>query len=499
MSVGPLLSVQKVSKSFAGVQVLYDVSLDLNPGEVVGLLGENGAGKSTLLNIISGNLSLDSGGLSWEGEAVHFSNAAVALRLGISQIYQELSAIGGLSVMENLFLGDYGANRFGIVGRRKMASDARRLLARVGADHIAPEATLARLGIADQQMVEIAKAVSRNSRLVLMDEPTSSLTIHEVDRLLRMVREMRESGVSVVFISHRLEEVLNVADRAVVLRDGRVVSDRPIQQVRRDTLLADMAGREFYFGDHKPIMPAPDSSVLMSVRDLEDESGRGPFTFDLKAGEVLGVFGLVSSGRTELLQMLCGCRSRTKGTIEVADRETGPKSPAEAWRRGIAYLPEDRKQNGIFPQLTVRENLVLSCRNATGAQLTGTRMENATAAKMYEQLGIRAAGLDQEIRYLSGGNQQKTILARCLAVKPRILLLDEPTHGIDIRTKAELYNTIETLAGEGMGIVFVSSEIPEILAVASTVLVISQGRQVLTLPNQGLDDKTLLEAAFYRA
>lgn len=492
----PLLSLRNISKSFSGVRVLHNVNLDLCSGQVVALLGENGAGKSTLMNIASGGLSPDEGALIWEGGTVSFPNTAAALHLGISHIYQELSAIGALSVMENLYLNEYRSSGWGIINRRKMATDAKRLLASLGAAHIEPEIEIARLGIADQQMVEIAKAVSRNARLVIMDEPTSSLTVHEVATLMRIIREMRSNGVSVVFISHRLEEALGVADRAVVLRDGSVVSDRPIRETQRSTLLADMAGRAFSFSERKPVMPGPDAQVLVSVGEVENGPGLGPFTFDLRAGEILGVFGLVSSGRTELMQILCGLRLPTKGTIKFFDGSPGPKSPAEAWRRGLAYLPEGRKENGIFPQLPVAENLILSRRNARRAVLAGTKSERLSASQAYRQLGIRAAGIDQEIRYLSGGNQQKAILARCLGVSPRVLLLDEPTHGVDVRTKAQLYETIGNLAAQGIGLVVVSSEIPEILLIASTVLVLARGSQVLLIPNEGLSDRMLLEAAF---
>jgi ribose transport system ATP-binding protein len=492
----PLLSIRGVSKSFSGVRVLHNVNLDLFAGEVVALLGENGAGKSTLMNIVSGSLAPDEGTLGWEGDPLSLASTAAALRLGISHIYQELSAVGALSVMENLYLDDYRANRWGVVNRRKMATDARELLAGLGATHIQPETEMAQLGIADQQMVEIAKAVSRNARLVIMDEPTSSLTVHEVATLLAIIREMRAKGVSTVFITHRLEEALTVADRAVVLRDGMVVSDRPIRETRRDTLLADMAGRAFSFTSRKAVMPGPDAPILLSVRAIEADSGLGPFSFDLKQGEILGVFGLVSSGRTELLQMLCGLRRPTRGSIELFDGRSVPKSPVEAWRRGVAYLPEDRKQNGIFPQLPVVENISLSRRNAGRVALAGTRLEAETAARIYQKLGIRSTGLAQEIRYLSGGNQQKTILARCLAVSPRVLLLDEATHGVDVRTKAQLYDIIDNLAREGIGLVVVSSEIPEILAIASSILVLAHGRQILLVPNEGLSDRALLEAAF---
>lgn len=492
----PLLCLRGISKAFAGVEVLHDVSLDLFPGQVLALLGENGAGKSTLMNIVSGNLQPDRGSFHWNGGPVHLPTASAALRLGIAHIHQELSTVPALSVMENLFLDNYRANRWGFINRRRMLGEAQGLLARVGGEHINPEAPVSELGIADQQIIEIAKALSGDVRLLIMDEPTSSLTAHEVTVLLRVVREFRDRGVSLVFISHRLEEALAIADRAAVLRDGRLVSDRPIADTNRQCLIDDMAGRAFSVTERHPVQPDPRSPVIMSVRELTAPGGYGPFSFELKAGEVLGVFGLVSSGRTELLEMLGGVRRCVAGTVTLFDGKDRPASPAHAWRRGIGILPEGRKRNGIFPKLSVQENISVSLRNARRQALAGTRAERQTARRFFERLGIRAAGLEQEIVYLSGGNQQKAILARCLAVGPRVLLLDEPTHGVDVRTKGQLYQMIDDLAGQGIGVVMVSSEIPEILAVASTILVLARGKQTLSLRNDGLDDRTLLQAAF---
>ncbi|MBV9490214.1 MAG: sugar ABC transporter ATP-binding protein [Verrucomicrobia bacterium] len=492
----PLLSLRGISKAFAGVEVLHDVSLDLFPGQVLAVLGENGAGKSTLMNIASGSLPPDHGSLHWNGSPIHLPNASAALRLGIAHIHQELSTVPALSVMENLFLDNYRANRWGFIDRRRMLADARGLLARVGGEQIDPERQVSELGVADQQIIEIAKALSGEVRLLIMDEPTSSLTAHEVAALLRLIRELRDHGVSLVFISHRLEEALAIADRAAVLRDGRLVSDRSIGETNRQRLIADMAGRAFSVAERRPVQPRPGAPVVMSVRDLTGTGGYGPFSFALRAGEVLGVFGLVSSGRTELLEMLCGERKCLGGTVTLFDGQNRPASPTEAWRRGIGILPEGRKRNGIFPKHSVQENIAVTFRNARRQNLAGTRTERQTARRFFERLGIRAAGLEQEIIYLSGGNQQKAILARCLAVGPRVLLLDEPTHGIDVRTKGELYQMIDDLAGQGIGIVMVSSEIPEILAVASTILVLARGKQTLILRNDGLDDRTLLEAAF---
>jgi ribose transport system ATP-binding protein len=493
---GPTLSLRGIGKRFSGVEVLHSVDLDFYPGQVLALLGENGAGKSTLMNIVSGALPPDTGGMIWQGTEVDLTNTVNAIRPGISHIHQELSCISALSVMENLFLGDYQSNQWGLVSRRKMARETRKLLDRVDGQHIAPETLVGGLRIADQQIVEIAKALSRDVRMLLMDEPTSSLTPHEVAALFRIVRELKSQGVSIVFITHRLEEIFELVDRVAVLRDGKLVADHGINQTNLPELLSDMAGRAFSFADQSPIDFAESNPVLLAVDQAIDEAGYGPYSFKLHAGEVLGVFGLVGSGRTELLEMLCGLRRLQSGSLRLLDTGQAPHNMPAAWRRGLAFLPEGRALNGIFPQLSVRENIALSVRNSKRYPLAQSNQERQIVNRLFSRLAIRAHHPNQEIVTLSGGNQQKAILARCLTISPRVLLLDEPTHGVDVRTKGEFYRMIEELAGQGLGIVMVSSEIPEIKALASTVLVLARGKQSLLCRNTGLTDKTLLEAAF---
>ncbi len=492
----PLLRLRNVSKGFAGTLALREVSLDFLPGQVLALLGENGAGKSTLLNVVSGALTPDGGTLEWDGVPVHPAGVAAALRRGISHIHQELSGILALTVMENLFLNDYRANRWGMVGRRRMRADARAALARVGGERISPAAPLGSLGIADRQIVEIAKALSGNLRLLAMDEPTSSLTAHEADALLRIIRDLRAAGVSVVFVGHRLEEALAVADRVATLRDGKLVSDRPVAETSRERLINDMTGRVFSMAERYPVQPPANAPVALAAKALRGAGGYGPFSFEVREGEVLGVFGLVSAGRTELLETLCGARRIVGGSLTVFDGGGPPASLGESWRRGIGLLPEDRKRQGIFPTLPIRENVALTTRNARRRLLAGTRDERRTVRRLAERLQVRSAGLDQPIVYLSGGNQQKAILARCLAAGPRLLLLDEPTHGVDVMTKAELYRMLDEESRRGLATVLVSSELPEVLALSSTVLVLAKGRQTFLGRNDGLTESTLLEAAF---
>jgi ribose transport system ATP-binding protein len=490
----PTLAVRGIRKAFGGVAVLHGLDLDVRGGEILALLGENGAGKSTLSNIIAGALHADQGTIALDGHACDWAGPRDALQAGIALVHQELSTVRSLSVAENIFLGDYCADRRGFIDRAAMRQRARMLLDEVGAAHIRTAARAGRLGTADQQLVEIAKALTREVRVLMMDEPTSSLTPHETEALFRVMRRLAARGVAVIFISHRLEEVFAVADRIVVLRDGRKVSDRPVAAATAAGVITDMTGRAGLFvrdaarGEVGP-------EVLLAVRGLWDRAQLGPIDFDLRAGEILGLFGLVGAGRTELIETLAGLRRAAAGEVRVFDGGGLPRSARAAWTRGLAILPEDRKAGGIVPSLSVQENLLLSWRRRAPAWLSAQR-ERRHAAPLLRRLAVRASSPQQRVRTLSGGNQQKAILGRCLAVGPRLLLLDEPTRGVDVGTKAEIYDLIASLAAQGMGVIFASSELPEVLALATTVLVLARGQQRLLAPNEGLNEAALLSAAF---
>jgi ribose transport system ATP-binding protein len=487
----PILRVEGVRKAFGPVPVLHGIDLEIRGGEVLALLGENGAGKSTLLNIMGGVLHPDAGAILLDGVPRRWSAPREARDAGIAFVHQELSAIRSLSVAENIFLGDYRA-RHGFVDRVAMSREARRLLDAVGASHIRPGANMGRLGNADQQVVEIAKAQARPLKLLILDEPTSSLTPHEVEGLFRVMRRLRASGVALVFISHRLDEVFALADRIVVLRDGRLVSDRNAASATRDSVIADMTGRVGFFGSRRQATPLGD--IALRVEALRYQM-LGPLSFSVRAGEVLGIFGLVGAGRTELLEVLAGVRNAEAGRAVLPDGGGLPRTPREAWARGVAILPEDRKQAGIAGHLSVLENTRLAVRRRGPAWLSA-EAERRASAPLLRRLGVRAAGLSQPVGRLSGGNQQKVVLARCLSASPRLLLLDEPTRGIDVRTKADLYGLIGELAESGMAVVFASSELPEVLALATTVLVLAHGQQTLLRPNEDLGEAEVLAAAF---
>ena len=491
---GPLLTARGIAKAFGGHAVLHGIDLDIHGGEVLALIGENGAGKSTLVNILSGTIAPSGGSIRFDGvEAV--PRGRTARDQGIVHIHQDLSIIGALSVMENLFLGDYLASAAGFVNRRRMAAKARDLLSRVGAARLDPRRLAGTLSTAEQQLIEIAKALSRDLRLLILDEPTASLTAHEANALFSILRELKERGVGIVFISHRLEEVERIADRVIVLRDGRIVSDRPAAAAARDDMIRDMTGRAFALADVPTYAGPAEAPVVLRVEDLTDGRGIGPLSFELRAGEILGIFGLVGAGRTELLEVIAGLRGVAGGSASCLGRNRLPRHAGEAWRWGVAILPEGRKRNGICPNLSVIENMCLSVRQPA-AMLLAPGRERLLGEGLRRDLGIVSRNLGAPIRMLSGGNQQKALLGRCLAARPAILLLDEPTHGVDVRTKADLYRLIQDLARKGLAVVFVSSELPEIRALATRVMVLARGRVALLEPNTGLDEDELLSHAF---
>jgi ABC-type sugar transport system ATPase subunit len=491
----PVLSVRGVRKAFDGAPVLHGIDLDVPAGQILALIGENGAGKSTLLNIVSGALQADAGSIALDGMPRHWAGPRDALQAGIALVHQELSIIRSLTVAENILLGDYCAGPRGFVDRAAMRTRARTLLDEVGARHIRPETRADRISTADQQLVEIAKALTRNLRVLIVDEPTSSLTPHEAEGLFTVMRQLAARGAAILFISHRFDEVFRVADRVVVLRDGRLVGDRPAAATTRESAIADMTGRVFSF-DRRITRPTRRDETVLAVRDLRDRHRLGPVSFTLHAGEILGVFGLVGAGRTELLELLAGLRRHGGGAAQFFDGAGLPATPRNAWARGIAILPEDRKAAGIAPNLSLHENMLLSWRRAAPSWISTAR-ERAVVGPLMRRLAVRARGPEQRVRTLSGGNQQKAILGRCLAVGPRLLLLDEPTRGVDIGTKAEIYDRVAALANEGMAVIFASSELPEVLALATTVMVLARGQQRLLSPNEGLDEAAMLTAAFF--
>ncbi len=473
----PLLVLRDIYKAFPGVQALAGVSLDLYPGEVHALVGENGAGKSTLIKIAAGVYPPDAGEILFEGRSVRLEGPRHAAALGIAVIHQEPYLFPTLSVLENLFMG-FQPRRgpLGLVDWRAMARRAEAVFRELGIS-LPLDGPAGDLSAAQQQLLQIARALLQDARVLIMDEPTSSLSQKEVQILFEIVRRLRDRGVGILYISHRLEEVFALADRVTVLRDGQWVGTYPIAEVTPETLIARMVGRALtQLFPHTPHPPGP---VLLRVHRLRRSGVFEEISFEVRAGEIVGMAGLVGAGRSEVAQAIFGILPPEEGFIEVDGRRMVPRTPWEAMAAGLFYIPEDRHRQGIVGPLSVRENLTLAIlRRLTRFGLLDLRAERTLAQTYRERLRIRVADLDQPIAALSGGNQQKVVVARGLATRPRILILDEPTRGIDVGTKAEIHRLMDELAAQGIGILMISSELPEILGMSDRILVMQAGRLV---------------------
>lgn len=472
---GTFLFMEAISKAFPGVQALQDVNFDVAPGEIHALVGENGAGKSTLMKILTGALPRDEGVIKLRDRPVDIGTPSDAQALGISMIHQELSLIPYLTVGQNIYLGREPRARIpGFINWSTLYADAQRWLDQLDVD-VDARSEVKELRIAQQQMVEVAKALSLNADLIAMDEPTSALTERETDVLFRVMRSLREQGVSLIFISHRLEEVFEIADRVTVLRDGKLIGTALISELDEDRVVRMMVGREL--GDMYPKVDIQRQELVLEATDLHDGQELRGVTFHLYCGEILGVAGLVGAGRTALAETLFGIRPAASGEIRVEGQPVTIHSPGEAIKLGMGFVPEDRKQQGLFMNMAVRENITLSALGKV-ARLGFVNFAKADqlAREEVKRLDIRTPSLRQRVRNLSGGNQQKVIIARWLTLRPRVLILDEPTRGIDVAAKAEIHVLMNQLAQEGVGVLMISSELPEILGVSDRVLVMHEGR-----------------------
>lgn len=474
MDMQPLLQMEKVSKHFPGVQALEQVNFEIYPGEILGLVGENGAGKSTLIKIISGVYTKNQGQIHFRGQTVDFRNPHESQMQGIATIYQELALIPHLSVSENVFLNREPRKILGAVDFKKMRQQTEAILADLGVQ-ISGDRLVKDLTIASQQMVEIAKAVSRNANLVLMDEPTSSLSSKEVDALFDLMRRLKEKGVSVVFVSHRLEEVLRVVDRIIVMRDGRRAGNLLKAEASESKLIQMMVGREVGLF---PKTDVPIGEPVLELRNISGSNGVRDVSLKVHKGEIVGVAGLIGAGRTELARLICGADRRSEGVILIDGEEVKINNPADAVKYGIGWVPEDRKQHGLVLDMDVKENTTLAIlrRISNRFGTVSLKSEREIATHYRETLSIVTSRLSKAVKYLSGGNQQKVVLAKWLSTKPKILIVDEPTRGIDIGAKTEFHALMSKLAGEGLAILMISSEMPEIMGMSDRVVVMCQGR-----------------------
>jgi rhamnose transport system ATP-binding protein len=488
----PVLELQNISKSFPGVQAVADVDFTLYPGEVHALIGENGAGKSTLIKIMTGIYAPDQGQILLDGKPVHIRNSMDAQSYGIAAIFQEPMVFPDLNVAENIFVSH--ADRGPIVRWGKMYKDAEAILARldVNLDVRQPARGLT---LAAQQAVEIAKAISLDARILIMDEPTASLSAHEVTQLFRIVNTLRSHGVAIVFIGHRLEEVFQIADRITVLRDGCLISSALRQEVTTEGVIRDMVGRQISeFFAKSEVERGP---LLMSVQGLGKEAVFSDVSFDVYQGEVLGFAGLIGAGRTNVGLALFGVEPADTGQITFQGQAVKMHSPEQALQLGIAYVTEDRRQLGLVLPMSLTTNITLPMlpRYLNRLGLVRRREEAKTARAFQEKLSIRAPSLLAEVGKLSGGNQQKVVLSKWLNAQPKLLILDEPTRGIDVRTKAEVHHIISDLAAQGMAIILISSDLPEVLAMSDRVVVMREGRQMATLTREEATQERVMTAA----
>lgn len=488
----PVVQVEQLSKAFGGVQALRDVQLALYAGEVHALLGENGAGKSTLIKTITGVHTPDSGTLYLDGQPIRFNDTRDAQRHGIAAIYQEPSLFPDLDIAENIFVGRH-PTRAGRVEWGTMYTAARALLQQLSVS-LDPRTKARDLSVAQQQMVEIARSLSLNARVLIMDEPTSSLTQREVEELFVIVRQLREAGTAILFISHRLEELFAIADRVTTLRDGAYVGTRPMESVTSADLIQMMVGRNL--SDLFPKQDVTPGSVALEVINLTVAGHFSDVTFTLRKGEIVGMAGLIGAGRTDVARALFGILPPTSGTIRIDGKPVKISSPETAMALGIGFVPEDRKQHGLVLEFPISNNITLP-RLPSFAKWgwLNSKSERVAAASGATQLEVKMTGIDQTAGQLSGGNQQKVVLAKWLATHPRILILDEPTRGIDVGTKAAVHRLMSELAAEGMAILMISSELPEVLGMSDRILVMREGHLTGEFSRERATPELIMRAA----
>jgi ABC-type sugar transport system ATPase subunit len=474
-----LLECRNISKSFPGVKALDNVNLKIKNGEVHAIVGENGAGKSTLMNILSGNYTSNTGKIYFNGAEVHLRDPRYAQELGIAMIHQELSLANNLSIMENIYIGRLKRNRLGFVNYKEMYRRSNEQLECIGITDVTPNQLIKDLSVSQMQMVEIAKALSLNAKLLIMDEPTSSLTRKESELLFATIRSLKNSGVTVLYISHRLQEIFDISDRITVLRDGEQIQTLNTRETSEKEIVSLMVGREFNKSFHRvPRVIGKNDQPILEVKGLSCSHQKlTDINLKLYAGEVLALTGLVGSGRTELVQAIFGIGKRNTGEIYLNGEKITINSPPEAIELGMGLIPEGRKTQGLFSGMTVRENMtIVNIRKINRYLFISRKKETENALSYVSTLRIKTPDIEQKVKFLSGGNQQKTIIARWLLNNPKVLFLDEPTHGVDVGAKEEIYAIINELAQSGVGIILISSELSEVLTLADRILVMYNGR-----------------------
>jgi inositol transport system ATP-binding protein len=493
MKVHYALEMENISKSFPGVQALKGVTLKVRKGSVHALMGENGAGKSTLMKILGGLYQPDAGVIRINGREVSFMKPADSLKHGVSMIHQELSSVLEMTVAENIFLGREPLRAGFWVNEKKLNEDTRRLLDSLEIA-IDPKTKMKRLSIAQMQLVEIAKAISYNSEILIMDEPTSAITDREVEQLFRMIRSLKEKGVSIIYISHKMDEIFEISDDITVLRDGQWIGTRPASELTKHDLITMMVGREL-----QDMFPKKAVEIGETVLDVRNLSRRGRFSnvsFTLRRGEILGIAGLMGAGRSEVMETIFGLARPDEGEIRIRGKKVDIRSPRDAKRLGLAFITEDRKLTGLFLPHSVKDNMVAASLHRFSRNLFMKEREIREACQQQrERLLIKTPNLNQAVKNLSGGNQQKVLFAKWLLTDADILILDEPTRGVDVGAKSEIYGLMSELAASGKAIIMISSELPEILGMSDRILVMHEGKLTGELTREEADQVKIMRYA----
>ncbi len=489
-----ILTVRGLTKTFSGVKALDNVELNVRKGEVHALMGENGAGKSTLMKILIGLLAPDSGEIIFEGSALRGSHVNEVLKKGISMIHQEILAVPELTVAQNIFLGrETTSGLFGWLDDRQLNKQAEELLRQMGVS-IRSTIKMKYLSVAEMQMVEIAKAISNDAKVIIMDEPTSALSDKEVSTLFGIIRNLRQKGVAIIYISHKMDEIFTIADTITVLRDGKYIGTKSAAELDIDKLITMMVGREI--DSLFPESEIRKGYQVVSVKHLSRPGKFSSINFSVHEGEVLGIAGLMGAGRTEIARAIFGLDQIEEGEIYINGEQADIKSPQDAIRYGIGYVSEDRKELGFIPRLSVKQNITLaSLSEHVSGLFVNDKSESNTASRMVADLHIKTAGIDQEVMYLSGGNQQKVVIGKVLLASPDVIILDEPTRGIDIGAKAEIYKLINRLKASGIAIIVISSELPELLGLSDRILVLAKGKQTALLSREEATQERIMAYA----
>ena len=488
-----ILEMRNIFKSFGGVNALRDVSFQCRPGTVHALVGENGAGKSTLIKILAGALLPDSGEIIFKGQKHQSFSTRKALNSGISVIYQELALVSQMTVAENIFLGREPRKYFGIVDKKRLKIEAKKLLKQLGFE-VDMDMEVGEMTVAYQQMVEIAKALSKNADLIIMDEPSAILAGHELDQLFLIIESLKKRGVTIIYISHRLEEVFRIANEVTILKDGQLVGTKLIKDLSRGELVKMMVGRTL-----EEVFPVSFNQLgnpVIQVEEISTNTILNKVSFKLREGEILGVAGMVGSGRTELARAIFGADPLTSGTIKIKGQDVVFKNPADAIRSKISLVPEDRKYHGLFTKLSILNNITLPILSKISRWgFTDKKKENEIVERERQIHSIDMTSGNQEVQYLSGGNQQKVVLSKSLQTIPEVIIMDEPTRGVDVGAKFEIYQLIRQLNKDGIAILMISSELPEILGLSDRILVMREGKIVAELTPNETNEEMIIEFA----